>query len=207
MFALSEEDLQKRFLGCGDGPASFNCFMTKRGGHVISADPIYHYSADEIRNRIDETYEEVIEQTRKSKNEFVWNHISSVEELGRIRMDAMKDFLSDYEAGLQEKRYIEAGLPVLPFEDGAFDIALCSHLLFLYSEQLSRDFHLQSIKELCRIAHEARIFPLLELGSRKSRHLQMTTYILRKDGMEVNIEKVNYEFQRGGNEMLRVKAA
>ncbi len=28
MFALSEEELQKRILGCGDGPASFNAEMT-----------------------------------------------------------------------------------------------------------------------------------------------------------------------------------
>lgn len=60
MFALSEEELRGRLLGCGDGPASFNCMMTRRGGHVVSVDPIYRFSADEIRNRIDETYEEVL---------------------------------------------------------------------------------------------------------------------------------------------------
>lgn len=46
----------------------------------------------------------------------------------------------------------------------SFDLAVCSHLLFLYSEHLSEDFHVESIKELCRVAGEARIFPLLELG-------------------------------------------
>jgi hypothetical protein len=205
MFALSREDLGKRILGCGDGPASFNSMLTKQGGYVISADPLYRFSAADIGRRIDETYEEVIKQTRNNKDEFVWQHIPSVEELGRVRMEAMKVFLSDYPAGRKEGRYIEAGLPDLPFKDNAFDIALCSHFLFLYSGQLSEDFHIQSIKELCRVSSEARIFPLLELGAKKSRHLERIKERLVKDGLAVTIEKVPYEFQKGGNEMMRIK--
>jgi hypothetical protein len=205
MFALSEEDLEKHILGCGDGPASFNCTLTRRGGHVISVDPVYHFSTDEIKGRINETYEEVIEETRKNKHEFVWRHISSVEELGRVRMEAMKEFLYDYPAGRKEGRYIDAGLPSLPFKNGAFDIALCSHFLFLYSEELSEDFHIQSIKELCRVSSETRIFPLLELGAKKSRHLESITDRLNQDGLAVTIEKVPYEFQKGGNEMMKIK--
>ncbi|MDO8141031.1 MAG: hypothetical protein Q6358_05985 [Candidatus Brocadiales bacterium] len=205
MFSLSREDLVKRILGCGDGPASFNCILTRRGGHVISVDPVYHFSAEEIGSRVNETYEEVIKQTRNNKNEFVWHHISSVEELGRVRMEAMKVFLSDYPTGREESRYIDARLPSLPFKDGIFDIALCSHFLFLYSEQLSEDFHVQSIKELCRVSTETRIFPLLELGAKKSRHLENITDRLGKDSLAVTIEKVPYEFQKGGNEMMRIK--
>jgi hypothetical protein len=207
MFDLLPDDLVKHILGAGDGPASFNCILTGRGGHVTSVDPIYHFNADEIGCRINETYEEVIKQTRNNKDEFVWQHISSVEELGRIRMEAMKEFLSDYPMGRKEGRYIEASLPSLPFKDGAFDIALCSHFLFLYSEQLSEDFHVQSIKELCRVSSETRIFPLFELGAKKSRHLESIIDRLDKGGLAVTIEKVPYEFQKGANEMMRIKHA
>ncbi|MGA1871633.1 MAG: SAM-dependent methyltransferase [bacterium] len=206
MFSLSEKDLGKRILACGDGPASFNCILTKRGGHVISTDPLYSLDADAIKSRIHETYETVLEQTRKNKNEFVWTHIPSVEELGRVRMKAMNYFLSDYTEGLAQKRYIKASLPNLPFGDREFDIALCSHFLFLYSDQFSADFHLTSIKELCRVAYQVRIFPLLELGSKKSRHLDGIVTLLTQDGYKVHIEKVSYEFQKGGNEMLRINA-
>jgi SAM-dependent methyltransferase len=204
MFSLSEGDLKKRILDCGAGPASFNCILTRQGGKVVSVDPIYKFSANEIRQRIEETYEEILEQTRKNMNEFVWSHIGSVEELGRVRMEAMEEFLSDYQIGLKEGRYIEASLPVLPFHDREFEIALCSHLLFLYSEQLSEDFHIDSIKELCRVAQEVRIFPLLELGSRKSRHLEPVLKRLKQQNYSVKIVPVNYEFQKGGNEMLIV---
>jgi hypothetical protein len=205
MFGLSPKNLEKRFLGCSDGPASFNCALTRQGGRIISVDPLYHFSKDEIRTRIDEIYAEVMEQTRKNKHEFVWEHISSIGELGRIRRGAMNEFLSDYAAGQKQGRYVDAGLPDLPFKDREFDIALCSHFLFLYSEQLSEDFHFVSIKELCRVASEARIFPLLELGAKRSRHLHKIIGRLHAEGYDVRTEKVAYEFQKGGNEMLKVR--
>lgn len=206
MFHLSEEDLGKTILGCGDGPAAFNSVLTKRGGRVVSADPLYRFSAAEIRNRIDETYDEVMEQTRANAAEFVWNLIPSIEELGRIRMSAMSEFLNDYPGGQREGRYIEASLPIFSFRDRAFQLALCSHFLFLYSEHLTADFHLASIREICRVAKEARIFPLLELGARESRHLPSILNRLQEEGFSVKTEPVPYEFQKGGNRMLRVSA-
>lgn len=204
MFSLSKSDLAGSILGCGDGPASFNSILTKRGGKIISADPLYRFSADEIKSRIHQTYHEIIEQTRKNNTEFVWNNIQSVEELGRIRMKAMEEFLSDYETGREEGRYMVADLPSLPFDNKKFDLAICSHFLFLYSEQLSEEFHIQSIKELCRVSKEARIFPLLELGAIKSRHLEPVIARIQEYGYTSEVTPVPYEFQKGGNEMLTV---
>ena len=53
----------------------------------------------------------------------------------------------------------------------------------------------------------ARLFPLLELGSKKSRHVPAVAERLTVAGYAVSIEAVPYEFQRGGNEMMRVRAA
>jgi SAM-dependent methyltransferase len=206
MFALTDVDLESRILGCGDGPASFNAVLTERGGRVVSVDPLYRFSPDDIQERIGRTYAEVMAQTRKNAHEFVWTSIKSVDELGRLRMAAMEEFLADYPRGVVEKRYVDGELPRLSFPDRSFDLALCSHLLFLYSEHLSEDFHVESIQELCRVAGEARIFPLLELGSRKSRHVPAVTARLAAAGYAVSIETVPYEFQRGGNQMMRVKA-
>lgn len=205
MFALSDEDLGKQILGCGDGPAAFNARLSSRGGRVASVDPIYRYTADDIRRRIRETYAEVMAQTRKNAHEFIWTDISSVDELGRIRMSAMEEFLCDFPQGWEQGRYVNGTLPHLPFGDRQFDIAVCSHLLFLYSEQLSEDFHVASILELCRVAAEVRIFPLLELGSKKSRHLNAVARVLPKKGYDVAIVPVDYEFQRGGNRMMIVR--
>ena len=202
MFALESQDFGRRILGCGDGPASFNTELSTRGGRVVSVDPIYRFSVDEIAARIDETYPVVLEQTRRNADEFVWSHICSVEELGQVRMSAMSKFLADYTNGKREGRYLDAELPNLPFPDRAFELALCSHFLFLYSAHFDAAFHLQSLRELRRVAEEVRVFPLLELGAVKSRHLDIVLSQLTSDGYQTDIVKVPYEFQKGGNEML-----
>jgi hypothetical protein len=205
MFALTEGDLALKVLGCGDGPASFNAEATRRGASVISCDPIYRYDAARIQERIVATCDQILDQTRRNADEFVWDSIPSVEDLGRIRMAAMEDFLEDYPRGKLEGRYVAAELPSLPFGDSSFDLAVCSHLLFLYSSQLGEAFHHAAIRELCRLAREVRIFPLLALGGHRSPYIDSCIQELRAAGHEVSIEQVPYEFQRGGNQMVRIR--
>ena len=89
------------------------------------------------------------DQTRRHADQFVWGHgIASIEELGEVRLRAMRTFLDDYDAGKAAGRYVEASLPSLPFADAAFDLALCSHLLFLYSRQFDEAFHVAALREL-----------------------------------------------------------
>ncbi|HEX5071724.1 MAG TPA: class I SAM-dependent methyltransferase [Gemmatimonadaceae bacterium] len=205
MFALSSDDLALRILGCGDGPASFNAHATRRGAAVTSCDPIYQWDANQIRERIATTYDQVLDQTRRNANEFVWDSIGSVDELGAIRMAAMEDFLGDYGRGKSAGRYVTAELPELPFTDASFDLAVCSHLLFLYSLHLDEEFHRRSVRELCRVARELRVFPLLALGGERSPYVDRVGEEMAAAGYQVSIERVPYEFQRGGNEMMRIR--
>jgi hypothetical protein len=97
-------------------------------------------------------------------------------------MAAMNRFLEDYEKGKAEGRYVTVSLPNLAFDNRQFDRALCSHLLFLYSDQLSLDFHRESVEELLRAASEVRVFPLLYLERRLSSHAEpLTTYLAEED--------------------------
>jgi hypothetical protein len=203
MFDLNENDLKLRILGCGDGPASFNCECNERGGNVISIDPIYSMSKEEIKKRIDETYYDVISQTEKNKDKFKWDVIDSVHELGKMRMSAMQLFLGSYEEGRINRKYIPASLPDLPFEDKEFDISISSHFLFLYTDNLSYSFHVDAITEMLRVSKEARIFPLLDFNANKSPYVQKILSDFKE--MEVVIKQVNYEFQIGGNELLIVR--
>jgi len=207
MFALTAGDLQLRIVGCGDGPASFNAEATRRGARVVSCDPVYRYDIGQLRERIDSTYEKVLEQTRRNADEFVWDTIRSVDELGKVRMAAMNVFLDDYPTGKQSGRYVDAELPNLPFPECSFDLALCSHFLFLYTAQLGEAFHHSAILVMCRVASEVRIFPLLALGATPSPLLEPIVARLDAHGFSVSIEDVPYEFQRGGNRMMRVRRA
>ena len=117
MFNLTETELTLKILGCGDGPASFNREMQQRGYTVVSIDPIYQFRAAQIRSRIDAAYAEIMDQLLKNKDDYLWDEISSPEELGRIRMTAMREFLADFEQGKQAGRYLAEELPSLSFRD------------------------------------------------------------------------------------------
>ena len=89
--------------------------MFAKNRRVISCDPLYQFTKDQIRARIDATFATVIGQTHDNKDQFVWNVITSIEELGRVRLAAMNTFLGDYEDGQAQGRYVPAELPALPF--------------------------------------------------------------------------------------------
>lgn len=205
MFCLSDDELQSKILGCSDGPASFNAELTEQGGSVTSIDPVYQFSSSQLENRISEVYDEVLSQVRLNQTEFIWDTIPSVEALGETRMAAMRQFLADYEAGKKEQRYIEASLPTLPFNDKQFDIALCSHFLFLYSEHFSMDKHIDAIKELCRVAKEVRIYPLVALDGDMSDHLEPVVSALKAENLNVDLMQSQYAFQKGATQMLVVR--
>jgi len=209
MFALSEEDLEKRFLDCASGPASFNASLAMRGGRITSLDPIYCLSSDEITGRINDAYNMLIGQLKENMGDFsMGQYHNSADEYCQVHINAMKEFLYDYNEGLRECRYIHGSLPELPFKDNEFDIALVGNLLFVYSQQLSEEFHIQSIMELCRVSPEVRIYPLMEVGIRKpSRYLDSVLDKLSREGYRAKKVKIQYEFKKGANEMLQITAA
>jgi len=205
MFSLDESDFDKKILGCGDGPACFNAEVTKKGGDIVSIDPVYQFSANQIRSRIDEVYPHIMSEMKKNYDDFIWKDIASIDALGKIRMASMETFLNDYDNGKKSERYINASLPNLPFENHAFDLALCSHYLFLYSEHVDEAHHIASLLELCRVASEVRVYPLISLDGSKSKHLDAVISVLKKKNIDVSLQPVEYQFQKGANEMLVAK--
>lgn len=204
MFALTESNLSGRILGCGDGPASFNAELTQRGRSVVSCDPIYTFTPGQILERFEASIEPVMSQVRAHPQNYVWTYHRSPDDLLNTRKRVIHTFLSDFENGLKQGRYVVAELPILPFATQSFDLAISSHLLFLYSRLLSLEFHFQSILELCRVAKEARFFPITTLECEISPHLEPLITQLPRHGLKVELVEVDYQLQHNGNQMLRV---
>lgn len=204
MFDLREKDIARKIIGVGDGPSSFNAGMREIGGNITSVDPMYVFEANEIERRFYEVLDEVIDKLRANLDEWKWTYHKSPDHLRADRISVMKKFLEDYEQGKSKNRYIAGKLPKLDFKDKSFDIALCSHLLFLYSDHYDYEFHRASVYEMLRVAKEVRIFPILDLTNKHSAHLVPLKKQLREDGYTVSINKVEYEMQRGGNEMMKI---
>lgn len=201
MFRLTQDDLKKKIAGFGDGPACFNRELTERGGSVISFDPIYQFTKEDIQKRIEEVRVEVMEQMRRNRDNYIWTKIRNPEELENIRMSAMKRFLEDYDNGRAEGRYVYHKLPDrLPFEDNYFNIGLSSHFLLMYTS-LGYDFHIATMTEMLRVCKEIRIFPIVDLDANKTELINSVTGHFRED-YRVEIVNTDYKFQKGDNKML-----
>ena len=201
MFQLDDNDMSKKIAGFGDGPASFNYEATQQGYSIISFDPIYQFSKEELQRRFDEVCVTVMQQTKENMDNYVWTNIRNLEELKNLRMSAMKLFLDDYEQGKLDRRYICHELPAtLPFEDNTFDIGLSSHFLLMYTI-LGYDFHIQAISEMLRVCKEVRIFPIVDLDANKSELIENVIEYF-KENFVVEIKKTKYEFQKGDNKLL-----
>ena len=204
MFMLSDDDMKKRIAGFGDGPASFNRQASAAGSEVTSFDPVYGFSAQELRARISEVRDIIIAQMRENSENYVWDKIKSVEELEKIRMSAMEMFLEDFEQGKREGRYVCHELPErLPCADMSFDIGLSSHFLLMY-DSLGYDFHIAAISEMLRVCREVRIFPLCDLDSKATKLTEKVIGYFSRD-FRTEILKTDYLFQKGADKMLRIR--
>jgi hypothetical protein len=205
MFELTPKELQKSMLGVGDGPASFNAEGTGLGYRIKSVDPLYVFSATQIQERFDAVVDNVIEQVRSTPGDWDWTYHQSPDNLRSNREKAIASFCGDFESGRAAHRYDVGELPHLPYQEGEFELGLCSHLLFLYSAQLDQQFHLDAVREILRVCQEVRIFPLLTLMLDPSPHLEAVIEALEADGFVCQVQQVEYCFQRNGNQMLKIQ--
>lgn len=108
---------------------------------------------------------------------------------------------ADYAA--HRERYVETNYPRSGFADKQFTMSLVSHCLFLYDEHLSYDFHRNTVWELLRVtSRQIRIFPLINLRFCRSAYVDRMMAELKQGGHGVEVRKVDYEFLKGGNEMM-----
>ncbi|WP_423062311.1 hypothetical protein [Candidiatus Paracoxiella cheracis] len=202
MFALTDRDLAQSILDYPAGISSFNAEMYERGYDIISGDPHYdltpldmskhadniiqhlathlHEYADRIQGEGEKTLENIVN---------AWNHYAQI-------------FVTDYSQGKLEGRYRAAKLPALPFADFEFELALCPDLLFRNKEASPEAM----VAELCRVAHEVPVFPLLDAHGEVASALGTVMLNLQQSNFGVEVREVPYKLQKGSNAMLRISA-
>lgn len=203
-FSLTSEDLGNKILSCADGAASFNSVATEHGASVVSCDPLYSNSVSVIKEKIDSSCDVIFPKIVDAVDDFNWDYTKTPNDLKMQRMRAAKHFLDDYISDKAKTRYVPGELPMLPFENASFDLVLCSNFLFLYSDLLTTEFHISSVRELCRVAKEVRIFPLIGNNRKKSRHIDGVLGYLEQNNYEYSIDLVDYHFTKNANQMLRI---
>ena len=204
-FDLSSDGLSGTVLDCGAGPSSFSAEMAQRDVRVTALDPIYGSTASALRADLASAEQRIRNALATEHDRFVWHFYGDIEQLMTTCHQAAKIFFTDFARGRTTGRYICGELPRLPFPTSCFDLALCSHLLFLYDQELDLKFHLDALSELTRVATEVRVFPLISLDGTPSPFVQDSCTFLEQLGLDVSLVPVPFEFQLGANQMFRAR--
>lgn len=204
VFQLTDEELRgERVLDCPGGPDSFGAEARDLGCQVVSCDPVYAHSIDDVAARGRQDIEETIDRVRAGR------HFQSEDwDLQkRNKLAALERFVADYRAraGDGSGAYLAAKLPHLPLPDASFDLVLSAHLLFVYSstgaggllahDGLDLDFHRRAIRELIRLCRgEIRIYPTATVDEHARRHpfASQIAHELAQEGYQVAFRRSNY---------------
>lgn len=212
MFGLTDTDLAGSVLDCPGGAASFTAEARQQGVDVVAVDPAYPPAgpaADRSRalRQLGEHAATEAQRgsawARERAGDFVWTFFPTPEEHLAQRLRAATAFTEH--AAAEHEHYVRASLPQLPFDDGAFDLVLCSHLLFSYADRLDDVFHLAALTELVRISRgEVRVYPLVVVGGGEE-HPGLGALLerLAADGVVADLRPTDgYGFQRGADRVL-----
>ncbi len=205
MFDLSAEALPDSVLDCGGGPSSFCAAASRHGIRAVSVDPLYQFSPETIQQRIDEITPDMLQLMHEERERFELDRYDSPEEVVKGRHRAMSRFLEDYQSDHERDRYITGSVMDMDFPDNEFQLALSSHFLLLYDEELSLEDHLRAVREAVRVTGELRVFPLRNVEGNQSRVLPDLLEALGEEDLQLEIREVPYEFQSGAHKMLVIE--
>ncbi|HWC80288.1 MAG TPA: methyltransferase domain-containing protein [Pseudonocardiaceae bacterium] len=201
MFDLTEaECVGRAVLDCCAGGASF---VAECG--AVAVDPAYAEGAVALAEQVRAGLRDGGRMIDDHSESFDWSWYGRPERRAELRTAAALRFLHDLR--LRPGRYVAGALPELPFADRSFDLVLCSHLLFSWSNVLDEKWHLAALRELVRVTRgQVRVFPLVVQGTGAAvPFLGTLRAALAADGLRTRLALVPYRFQRGAGEMLVVE--
>jgi SAM-dependent methyltransferase len=202
MFALTDDDLALRVLDCPGGAAAFVAGAGARGTDAVAVDPEYGREGHRLGGLALREIEHKHAEVAAHPERFVWSWFGDPDRYTRSRAEAARAFTADL--ARRPHRYVAGALPHLPFRDGAFDLVLSSHLLFCYGDRFGERVHRDALVELVRVTRrEVRLYPLVpHTGGRRYAGLDGLRAHLAESGVGSRLERVDYAFLPGGDEML-----
>lgn len=204
-FDLDTEALPARILDCSAGASSFVAEAHARGVDAVAVDPVYALAPGALAARANAGVPSGNSMIDANSDRFVFDWYQTPQRRAEMRRAALVTFQGHHHS--YPDRYIAAALPELAFANAAFDLALCSHLLFTWATQLDEQWHFAALVELCRVAEEVRVFPLVLQGTGESVEFlpNLRTRLHNQCRINSEIVPVPYEFQIGARHMLKLR--
>lgn len=205
MFDLDESIHDGLVVDCCAGASSFTAELTDHGGTSLAIDPAYALDRRQLAESVTASWNGGSRIINDHVDRFVWSWYGTPEHRNHLRTRAAARFLGDIVD--RPRNYLAAELPHLPVQTGAARLVLCSHLLFTWADQLDADWHRAALTEMARITHgEVRVFPLVVHGTGTPvPFVGQLLDGLTRDGFDVLLRDVPYEFQPGAHTMLVIR--
>lgn len=205
MFALDNTNADDAILDVAGGVSSFCAEASALGYRVSASDQIYAHEADAIEAKCAYDLARVMAMLPPVADMYVWDTFPDIPTLTAQRERAYRAFVADYRQH-GHTRYVTTTYPQTRFADDQFTLALVSHFLFLYDDQLDYAFHKATLKELLRVtSREIRLFPLVNLRYFRSPFVAKVMTDPDFLNLAFEVVPVDYEFLKGGNEMLVIR--
>ena len=203
MFDLSDHDLARTILDCPGSISSFNAELAQQGIHVVSGDSLYGRSLEELTEEAELLFNANCQMLKEHQERVSGHDDSVIETIFNDWLLSKQLFLDDYTRGCEEGRYQSMALPRLPFDNDQFELALCTDFLAL-SPTAGHGSAESFVAELCRVAEEVRVYPLMTSQGVMHDALGPVMLSLQQQNFGVEVREVAYDQQVGGNAMLRV---
>lgn len=209
MFNLADADLTGRqVLDCPGGAASFAREANERGIDVTACDIAYHFTPDELLGKgltdLDTLNKLIQENPRAAAMQQEFPRFQTMVQDMTVTLHETVEDIQQHGYGT---RYVPGSLPNLPFPDQSFDLTLSGNLLFVYSEQLGYEFHLDALRELMRVTREEiRLFPLISLTDQQpSPYLQAVLDMVERAGWTHEQIPSTYDLMQPGSNLLKLR--
>jgi hypothetical protein len=206
MFGLVDADFNASLLEYCSGVTAVNAELHARHQSMTSCDPWFANDLTHLEQLAHSNFKAAVHALQQRSPQSNSSHQTALAALIDTRRKGIEAGLNDYESGRSQKRYLPLENHRLPFDDFMFDIALCANWFFSDIKQQDVEFHVDSIRELVRVAKEVRIFPLVGENGEPSSLLGPTLLKLQQANFGVEIRKVDVHAPMNGDAMLRVWA-
>jgi hypothetical protein len=205
-FALDVPSLRgKAVLDVASGVSSFCAEAHDEGLKVRAADRIYDLPIETLEGRCATDLDYVLKGIERA-DVYRWDVYRDPEHVRELRERAYKRFLEDYRT--HKERYVATDLPKLPFADEQFYLTLASYLLLVYEDQLSYEFHKETVREIMRVTSgEARIYPIVTFEAKRSSFMGRLKADPELSSLRFEEVRTDFEFLRGSNYYLKITRA
>ena len=195
----------RHILDIAAGPSSFAAEAAGLGATVTALDPAYVMPTPELSRLSTAQIAAIRQNIEPVRHAYRWDFYHDPDDLRSRREEVLSRFLNDYQKAPMG-RYVAGSLPYLPFKDGSFQLALCSHFLFLFADRLDYRFHLKSMLEMTRVSPGAAlVYPVVNLEGKPYGAMDRLTCELAEKGVTARLIKTEFEFLKGATQLMRLQ--